>query len=89
MSGDLWSEDLSDAQLRMVMESGEGNLWSSGFGVELRGAGAWSVARSLVSKELGTIEGGAPNGSNLPGFYFNNSEGVRITHEFDEDEDAA
>lgn len=28
-----------------------------------------------------------PNGSNLPGLYFDNAEGVRITHEIDEDDE--
>ena len=81
-----WSADLTDAQLRMVMQSGD-NRGDDGFGVELRGAGDWAVARALVAKELGSIEGGIPNGSNLPGLYFNNAEGVRITHEFDEDDE--
>ena len=78
-----WSEDLTDAQLRMVMESGEDRIDGNGFGVDLRGA-RWATARALVSKGLGWIEGGAPNGSSLPGLYFNNSEGVRILHEFDD-----
>ena len=81
---DIWSEHLSDAQLRMVMESGHNErLGEEGFGVELIGAGAWVVARSLAAKGVGTIDGGAPNGSSLPGLYFNNAEGVRITHEVD------
>lgn len=78
----IWSEDLTNAQLRMVMESGDDDV-VSGYGVELRGAG-WATARALVGKKLGWIEGGAPNGSELPGLYFNNREGVLITHEFDE-----
>jgi hypothetical protein len=80
-----WSEDLTDAQLRMVMESGDDDQ-ASGFGVEIRGAGQWATARSLAHAGLGWIEGGAPNGSSLPGLYFNNREGVEITHEFDEEE---
>lgn len=88
MSGavDVWTEDLTGAQLAMVMESGEDRLDGSGFGVELRGAGAWRTARSLAAKELGWIEGGHPNGSNLPGLYFNNAEGVRLLHEFDDED---
>lgn len=80
----IWSEDLTDAQLSMVMESG-GDDRGPGDGVELRGA-RWTVARALVRKGLGWIEGGAPNGSELPSLYFNGEEGARIAHEFDEDE---
>jgi hypothetical protein len=87
----LWTEDLTDKQLAMVIESGENPRCTGGFGVELRGYGQWATARSLVKHGLGDIEGGRPNGSDLPGLYFNNEEAVRIIHEFDEldeDEDA-
>jgi hypothetical protein len=70
----------------MVMESGDSD-GVSGFGVELIGAGAWATARSLQAKGLGSIEGGAPNGSSLAGLYFNNADGVELTHEFDEEEE--
>lgn len=79
-----WSNDLTDAQLRMVMQSGDHD-GASGYGVEING-GQWAAARSLVKAGLGWIEGGKPNGSSLPGLYFNNRDGVEITHEFDEDE---
>jgi hypothetical protein len=87
MSGVVWSNGLSDAQLSMVMQSGD-DRGHDGFGVELRGAGEWATARSLVGKGLGWIEGGMPNGSDLPGLYFNNADGVAITHEFDEEDGA-
>jgi hypothetical protein len=78
----IWSEQLTDAQLRMVVASGDDD-GSSGYGVPLRGA-AWATARALVAKGIGWIEGGRPNGSDLEGLYFNNGEGVEIVHEFDE-----
>jgi hypothetical protein len=81
-----WSNDLTDAQLRMVMQSGDHD-GASGYGVELAGAGQWATARSLEKAGLGWIEGGAPNGSSLSGLYFNNRDGVEITHEFDENKD--
>ena len=87
--GDVWSEHLTDAQLRMVIDSGDKafGITGSGAGVELIGSGAWSVARSLVAKGLGSIEGGAPKGSDFPGLYFNNEEGARIVGEFEDDDD--
>lgn len=75
----FWTEDLTDKQLAMLMESGDQQ-----YGVELRG-GAWKTANSLVTKGLGTIEGGRPNGSELPGLYFNNEDGVRVVNEFADD----
>lgn len=81
----VWSEDLTDAQLRMVVASGVDSA-GDGYGVELRGRD-WTVARNLVRLGLGTIEGGAPNGSKLPGLYFNNAEGVRIVNEFADESD--
>lgn len=85
---DVWTEHLTDAQLKMVTASGHNErLGEEGFGVELQGSGAWATARSLVAKGLGVIDDGAPNGSDLPGLYFNNAEGVRIVHEFDEEEE--
>lgn len=84
----IWTDGLTPAQLRMVMESGSGN-YGEGFGVELNGAAQWRVARNLEKLGLGDIQDGAPQGSSLPGLYFNNSEGARIVNEFapDEDED--
>lgn len=86
MEREIWSEDLTDAQLSMVIESGCEN-YGEGFGVELRGSARWRVARNLEKLGLGDIEGGAPNGSSLPGLYFNNSEGARIVNEFAEDDE--
>lgn len=85
--GPVWTENLTDAQLRMVMDSGNDGFFPGGHGVELTGSGAWKVARALVAKGLGTIEGGAPQGSSLPGLYFNNEEGGRIVGEFKDDDD--
>lgn len=85
-AGEIWSEHLTDKELSMVTDSGEHSPGRDGYGVELSG-GRWKTARSLVAKGLGWIEGGAPNGSSLPGLYFNNAEGVRILHEFDEEGD--
>jgi hypothetical protein len=79
----LWSNDLTDAQFRMVLDSSDDD-GTSGFGVELNGSGQWATARSLVKAGLGWIEGGAPNGSSLAGLYFNNRDGVQIVHELDE-----
>lgn len=75
---DIWSEDLTDAQLKMLIDSGDNK-----YGVELRGA-SWATARSLQAKGLGSICGDP--GGDLPGLFFANDEGVRILHEFDEDE---
>lgn len=80
----IWTEDLTDAQLKMLMESSV-----EGYGVELTGAGNWRVAGNLVGKGLGHIEGGAPNGSSLPGLFFANEEGVRILREFEPEDDEA
>lgn len=74
---------LTDKQLAMVMQSGE-DFDGSGYGVDLRGPN-WKTARSLVAKGLGFIEGGAPNGSDLPGLYFNNADGVAIVNQFADD----
>lgn len=79
------SDSLTDKQLRMVMDSGEAPH-GSGYGVDLHGAN-WKTARSLVAKGLGFIEGGAPNGSDFPGLYFNSAEGVELLHEFDDEDD--
>ncbi|MBO9624154.1 MAG: hypothetical protein J7500_15710 [Sphingomonas sp.] len=74
----IWSADLTDAQLKMLMAS-----TVEGYGVELRGSGPWTVAGNLVGKGLGHIEGGEPNGSSLPGLFFANDEGIRILREFE------
>jgi hypothetical protein len=78
-----WSNDLTDAQLRMVVMSGDNDGYG-GFGVELRGS-EWATARSLVKAGLGTIHGDP--GGELPGMYFNTAAGVVVTHEFDPEED--
>lgn len=82
---DIWTEHLTDAQLRMVIQSGFDSYDGQGYGVELRGSGAWATARSLTRLGLGWIEGGEPQGSSLPGLFFNNREGVRICREFEEE----
>ncbi len=81
-ASDIWSEDLTDPQLKMVAASSD-----KGFGVDLRGPGDWRVARRLQLLGLGHIEGGAPNGSELPGLYFNDTEGERVCNEFADDPD--
>jgi len=69
---------LTPAETNMLLRSAEGcgDRLTSGFGVELRGAGQWGIARRLVQRELGWIEGGRPNGSELPGLFFANSDGL-------------
>jgi hypothetical protein len=81
---ELWTENLTDAQLAMVIESGQRDEFG-GYGVEIRGA-QWRTARSLVAGGCGDIEDGAPNGSSLPGLYFNNAHGVEIVNEFKDDD---
>lgn len=81
MSRTIWSDGLTDKQLKMLMDSGVDRL-----GVELRG-GSWKTAGSLVGHGLGHMEGGAPNGSELPGLFFANDEGVRILREFEDDDE--
>ncbi len=50
--------------------------YGEGCGVELRGSAMWQAARRLVAREMGWIEGGAPQGSSLPGLFFANTLGV-------------
>ncbi len=59
----------------------------SGFGVELYGAGAWAVARRLAAAELGWIEGGRPQGSELTGLFFATREAGDMIGLFDDDAD--
>lgn len=77
----IWTEDLTDAQLKMLIASGKDR-----YGVELRGAN-WRTARSLQTLGLGGIEGDP--GAELPGLFFGNDEGVRILGEFDYLDDEA
>lgn len=77
LSWELWGDDLTDAQLRMLVETRDDT------GFELRG-GDWHPARALVKKGLGTIDG---EGGSLPALFWPNEEGLRIAHEFDEDEE--
>jgi|GEM_PF-3326641 len=82
---------ITEPMQAMLRESGYDRLDGCGFGVELRGAGPWATARRLVAAELGWIEGGRPQGSELPGLFFANAEGVSIVadlEELEEDEDA-
>lgn len=79
----VWTEDLTDKQLKMLLDSGIDRYGDGGYGVVLRG-GNWNTALSLERLGLGYIEGGYHRGSNLPGLYFNGIEAVRILREFDE-----
>lgn len=89
MSGKLlWTDDLTDAQVKLIIDSGEQPNGTGGYGFELRGSGEWATARSLAKNGFGIIEGGQPNGSNLPGLYFNGPEALRVLHEFDYLDDA-
>lgn len=76
----IWSNDLTDAQLRLVRESAYDERDGGGFGVELRGP-LWVTARSLVKLGLGTIDG---EGGSLPALYFNNQDGAAIFRECDD-----
>lgn len=80
---------LTEREMAMLDESAsEIAGWeTSGNGVELRGSGDWRVARALVRRELGWIEGGRPNGSELPGLFFANSDGLDWVREPDQPED--
>lgn len=51
-----------------------------GYGVELRCAADWRTARALQRRHLGWIEGGKPQGSDLPGLFFANRNGTALTH---------
>jgi hypothetical protein len=76
---------LTEREEAMLRESAAGvDPRTSGFGVELIGAGAWSVARRLVARELGWIENGKPNGSSLPGLFFANVDGVTMVSDEDD-----
>lgn len=78
-------KEFTNPQLAMIRASGEkGFFGGGGCGVEIRGAGQWAIARSLVKMGFGTIEGGIPNGSFLPGLYFNNEDGISVLHEDEE-----
>jgi len=80
----LWSDDLTDAQLKMVMAcKGDGTQLGESVGYELRGP-EFTVARALERKGLGEIEG---IGGSLPPMFWLNQEGVRIAHEFDDETD--
>lgn len=72
---------LTPKQVAMLEESGHDTKDRCGFGVELRGAGDWNSARSLRDLELGWIEGGRPQGSELPGLFFANRAGVGMVAE--------
>jgi hypothetical protein len=70
----------------MLKVSGYDRRDGCGYGVELRGADNWRTARSLVKLQLGWIEGGRPNGSDLPGLFFANREGVNVAAERADDD---
>jgi len=71
---------LSDHQLLMLRASRFDPLDGNGLGVQLMSARNWRTARSLEKRGLGWIQGGHPNGSELPGMFFANHEGTAITH---------
>ncbi len=74
------SANLTPRQLKMLEASGYDWSDGCGFGVQLDGPADWSTARGLVTRNLGWIEGGRPNGSRLPGLFFANECGTQITH---------
>ncbi|MCP5385968.1 MAG: hypothetical protein H6916_04020 [Novosphingobium sp.] len=57
----------------------------SGYGVELIGSAAWQTARRLAGEDLGWIEGGQPQGSELPGLFFATRDAAALIGLFDED----
>mgnify|MGYP001758579162 CR=1 FL=1 len=71
---------LSDHQLLMLRASRFDPLDGNGLGVQLMSARNWRTARSLEKRGLGWIQGGHPNGSELPGMFFANHGGTAITH---------
>jgi hypothetical protein len=77
MSATLWTEDLTDKQVLMLADTRDNT------GFELRG-GEWATARALVRKGLGEIIG---EGGSLPPMFWPNEEGLRIAHEFDEEDE--
>ena len=76
----MTSPKLSRHQLVMLRCSGFDHKDGNGFGVHLMTASSWRTARSLVARDLGWIQGGHPNGSDLPGLFFANHNGTAITH---------
>lgn len=79
---------LTQAQQKMLCESGYDHRDCCGFGVELRGPGDWATARNLQRLGLGTIDGDP--GASLPGMYFNNRDGAALYRDIkfvDEDEE--
>lgn len=71
---------LSFDQLTMLRTSGFDWKDGCGFGVQMMSARNWRTARSLEKRKLGWIQGGRPNGSELPGYFFANQDGTSITH---------
>lgn len=80
---------LTPAMEHMIRLSWDGAPRShgDGYGVELRGQGAWTVARLLVASDFGHIEGGRPNGSDLPGLFFATRDAADFIGLFDDDDD--
>lgn len=74
------STKLSPRQSAMLRLSRFDPKDGNGYGVELRGGADWRTARALERRNLGWIEGGKPQGSELPGLFFANREGTAITH---------
>lgn len=71
---------LSHDQSLMLRASGFDPKDGCGFGVQLMSAKNWRTARSLERRDLGWTEGGRPNGSEYPGYFFANQNGTAITH---------
>ncbi|GGZ02382.1 hypothetical protein [Novosphingobium colocasiae] len=69
---------LTPYQATMLRLSGFDPIDGNGYGIELRGSPDWAAARKLVKLGLGWIEGGRPNGSELPGLFFANHEGTAV-----------
>lgn len=67
---------LTASQQIMLRRSGHDPRDGQGYGTPLRGAGEWAIARSLEKRELGWIQGGRPQGSELEGLFFANRDGV-------------
>jgi hypothetical protein len=71
---------LAPRQRAMLILSGFDPKDGNGFGVQLRSGADWRTARALERRGFGWIQGGQPNGSELPGMFFANREGTAITH---------
>lgn len=78
---------LTEHQRLMLLVSAADASFGTGAGVELRGAANWRTARRLVALDLGWIQGGRPQGSELPGLFFANADGIEMVAEPEGDDD--